>query len=90
MKEQILILFFLILIEKSKCSFWNEIPARCIYDRTTVFSCWNTTFTHPIPLFNDLTYTLQNHNVQIRDSYFQLSLNDLFIYVSSNIENLLL
>ncbi|CAF3429819.1 unnamed protein product [Rotaria sp. Silwood1] len=90
MKEQILILFFVILIEKTTCSFWNEIPPRCIYDRTTLFSCWNTTFTHPIPLFNDLTYTLQNHYVQIRDSYFQLSLNDLFIYVSSNIENLLL
>ncbi|CAF0853528.1 unnamed protein product [Rotaria sordida] len=88
MKEQILILFFLIFIEKTKCSFWNEIPSRCIYDRTTLFSCWNTTFTHPIPLFNDLTYTLQNHYVQIRNSYFQLSLNDLFVHVGSNIESL--
>jgi len=85
MKEHVLILFILIFIQQTKCSFWNEIPQRCIYDRTTLFACWNTTFTHPIPLFNDLTYTLQNHDVQIRDSYFQLSLNDLFIYVGSNI-----
>ena len=90
MKEHALVIFFLLFIQKSKCSFWNEIPPRCIYDRTTLFSCWNTTFTHPIPLFNDLTYTLQNHHVQIRDSNFQLSLNDLFIHVGPNIEHLTL
>ncbi|CAM4936531.1 unnamed protein product [Rotaria socialis] len=86
MKEQFLISILLIFIEKTKCSFWTEIPPQCIYDRTTLFSCWNATFTHPIPLFNDLSYTLKNHNVQIRDSYFYLSLNDLFNNVGSNIE----
>jgi hypothetical protein len=87
MKEHVLI-FFLFFIQKTKCSFWNEIPQRCIYDRTTLFSCWNTTFTRAIPLFNDLTYTLQNHHVQIRYSEFQLSLNDLFVNVGSNIDTL--
>ncbi|CAF2129620.1 unnamed protein product [Rotaria magnacalcarata] len=88
MKEQFFISILLIFIEKTKCSFWNEIPPRCIYDRTTLFSCWNTTLTHPMPLFNDLSYTLKSHNVQIRDSYFYLSLNDLFYNVGSNIETL--
>ena len=90
MKEQTLMIFFLTFIEKTKCSFWNEIPAHCLYDRIALLSCWNTTFIHPIPLLNDLTYTLQNHNVRIRDSHFQLSLNDLFMHVGANIANLLL
>jgi hypothetical protein len=89
-KRQAFIGFILIFITQIQCSFWNEIPQRCTYDRTTVFSCWNTTFTHPIPLFNDLSYTLQNHQVEIRDSYFQLSLRDLLVHVGTNIENLTL
>jgi len=67
------------------CSFWNEIPRRCVYDRTTLLSCWNTTFNQSIPLFNDLSYTLQNHQVQIENSIFYLSLNDLFAKVAEHI-----
>lgn len=88
--KQFFIVFAVIFIKEIKSSFWNEIPQRCIYDRTALFSCWNTTFTHPIPLFNDLDYTLQNHHVEIRDSYFQLSLRDLFVQVGTNIANLTL
>ncbi|CAF1220463.1 unnamed protein product [Rotaria sordida] len=88
--KQIFIFFVVIFFKEIECSFWNEIPPRCIYDRTALFFCWNTTFTHPIPLFNDLVYTLQNHHVEIRDSYFQLSLRDLLVQVGTNIENLTL
>ena len=90
MNKYVVILCLILSIEEVKCSFWNEIPQRCIYDRTTLFSCWNTTFTHPIPLFNDLSYTLQNHQVQIRDSFFSLSLNELFAHVGTQIEYLTL
>ncbi|CAF1321559.1 unnamed protein product [Adineta steineri] len=91
MKHQSLIhLFFLLFIQNSQCSFWNDIPSRCTYDKTTLLSCWNTTFTKSIPLLNDLKYTLENSHVEIRDSNFQLSLNDLFINVASNIEYLIL
>ena len=89
-KKEIFVFFLLIFLPKFHCSFWNEIPQQCIYDRQTTFSCWNTTFTHPIPLFNDLIYTLQNHQVKIRDSNFQLSLRDLLVHVGTNIENLTL
>lgn len=85
MKQYVLCIFILLFIRQYNCSFWNEIPQRCLYDQTTLFSCSNATFIRPIPLFNDLTYTLQNHKVQILDSNFQLSLNDLFINVGSNI-----
>ncbi|CAF0775281.1 unnamed protein product [Adineta ricciae] len=83
-------LFVVSFLKPIRCSFWNEIPPRCTYDRQEVFSCWNTTFTHPIPLFNDLAYTLQNHHVEIRNSYLQLSLRDLFVQVGTNINNLTL
>lgn len=86
----ILLWFVAGLVRPGRCSFWNEIPARCTYDRTELFSCWNTTFTHPIPLFNDLTYTLQNHHVDIQDSYMQLSVRDLLVQVGTNINNLTL
>ena len=88
--RQILILFIVISISQIESSFWNEIPSRCIYDRTALFSCWNTTFIHPIPLFNDKAYTLQNHHVTIHNSHFQLSLRDLLVHVGTNIENLTL
>lgn len=88
MIEQIFTVFLVIWIPTTQCSFWNEIPPKCIYDQTTLFSCWNTRFTQPIPLFNNLQYTLQNHHVQIRDSYFGISLNDLFSNVGYNIERL--
>ncbi|CAF0799202.1 unnamed protein product [Rotaria sp. Silwood1] len=88
--KQIFIFFVLIFFKETECSFWNEIPPQCIYDRTALFFCWNTTFIHPIPLFNDLVYTLQHHHVEIRDSDFQLSLRDLLIQVGTNIENLTL
>ena len=90
MRKYPIILFLCLCIEQIHCAFWNDIPARCVYDRTTLFSCWNTTFVQSIPLFNDLAYTLQNHRVQIRDSNFQLSLIDLFAYVGTNIEQLVL
>jgi len=90
MKEHVLILFIVTFIQQSKCSFWNEIPQGCIYDQSKLFSCRNATFIQPIPLFNDLSYTLQNHQVQILDSYFTLSLNNLFINVGPNIEHLTL
>lgn len=90
MRKYLKIFFFIFFIEHIESSFWNDIPQRCVYDRTTLFSCWNTTFTQPIPLFNDLAYTLQNHRVQIRDSFFQLSLIDLFAAVGTNIEELIL
>ena len=86
----VLCLVVVVVIQQIQCSFWNEIPSRCIYDRTTHFACWNTTFVHPIPLFNDLSYTLQNHAVDIRDSLFQLSVRDLLVHVGTNIENLTL
>lgn len=89
-KREVSSFFVLIFINQVHCSFWNEIPQRCIYDRKTLFSCWNTTFTQSIPLFNDLAYTLQNHQVEIRDSYFELSLRDLLVHVGTNIENLTL
>ncbi|CAF1028910.1 unnamed protein product [Adineta steineri] len=79
-----------IFIKQIQGSFWNEIPPKCTYDRTEIFSCWNTTFTHSIPLFNDLAYTLQDHRVEIRDSYFELSLRDLLVHVGTNINNLTL
>ncbi|CAF2359923.1 unnamed protein product [Rotaria sp. Silwood2] len=88
--KQIFIFFVVVLLKETECSFWNEIPRQCIYDRTALLFCWNTTFTHPIPLFNDLAYTLQHHHVEIRDSYFQLSLRDLLVQVGTNIENLTL
>jgi hypothetical protein len=90
--KQAIFVSFLILIylEQIHCSFWNEIPQRCIYDRRALFACWNTTFIHPIPLFNDLVYTMQNHQVEIHDSVFQLSLGDLLVNVGTNIENLTL
>jgi Leucine-rich repeat (LRR) protein len=59
------------------CSFWNEIPQQCTYDRTELFSCWNTTFIYPIPLLNNFNYTFQNHHVQIRDSYFAPNIDHL-------------
>jgi hypothetical protein len=90
MTRQVLILFLLLSIQKSKCSFWNDIPSQCFYDQTALLSCSNATFTRPIPLFNDLTYTFQNHRVEIRDSYIQLALYSLFSHVGSNIENLTL
>lgn len=67
-----------------------DIPPRCIYDRTTLFACFNTTFTKPIPLFNDLSYTILNHKVQIRNTEFQLSFNELFSNIGGNIETLVL
>jgi len=88
--RQVFTVFVVIFIQKIQSSFWNEIPPRCTYDRATVFSCLNTTFTQPIPLFNDLVYTLQNHHVEIRESYFQLSLRDLLVHVGVNIEHLTL
>jgi hypothetical protein len=87
---KLLVFFVLIFIKKIQSSFWNEIPQRCTYDRTGLFFCWNSTFIHPIPLFTDLTYNLQNHHVKIHDSYFQLSLRDLLVNVGTNIENLTL
>ncbi|UJR25956.1 hypothetical protein I4U23_007304 [Adineta vaga] len=86
----VFILLLVLFIKQIRSSFWNEIPSRCTYDRKEIFSCWNTTFIHPIPLFNDLTYTLQNHYVEIRNSYLQLSLRDLFLQVGTNINNLTL
>jgi hypothetical protein len=80
----------ILLIIQINCSFWTEIPQRCIYDQTTLFLCWNTSFIKPIPLFNDRSYTIQNHQVDIRDSNFQLSLIDLFANVGGNIEHLIL
>ena len=90
MTKYLKIFFLVFFIEQIQSSFWNDIPQRCVYDRTTLFSCWNTTFVQPVPLFNDLAYTLQNHRVQIRDSFFQLSLIDLFAAVGTNIEELIL
>ncbi|CAF2103665.1 unnamed protein product [Rotaria magnacalcarata] len=88
--KQTVFFFVILFIKEVQSSFWNEIPTHCVYDRTALFFCWNTTFTHSIPLFNDLAYTLQNHHVTIRDSYFQLSLRDLLVHVGSHIENLTL
>ena len=89
-KMKVHLVIFWIFILQINGSFWNEIPSRCIYDRSTLFSCWNTTFIQSIPLFNDLNYTLLNHQVQIRQSNFQLSLIDLFAKVGTNIEYLIL
>ena len=84
-------LFVLVFIEQTHSSFWNEIPQRCTYDRRTIFTCWNTTFLHPIPLLHDLeTNTFQNHQIHIRNSLFQISLRDLLVNVGTNIENLTL
>lgn len=88
--KQIFTLLILIFLKPTESSFWNEIPHNCIYDRTSLFFCRNTTFIHPIPLFNDLAYTLQNHHVEIHDSSFSLSVRDLLIKVGNNIENLTL
>ncbi|CAF1551870.1 unnamed protein product [Adineta ricciae] len=90
MTLQLPIIFIVLFFRLSYCSFWNEIPQRCIYDRTSLFSCWNTTFTRPIPLFNELKYTLENHYVQILYTDFQLPLTDLFSSVAPNIEQLTL
>lgn len=90
MKQDIWILFILLFITQIKSSFWNDIPQRCVYNRTKSFSCLNATFIQPIPLFNDVSYTLQNHQVDIRESNFQISLNNLLLNVAPNIRYLTL
>ena len=89
-KQVTFLLTFFVSIHQSFSSFWNEIPRNCIYDQKTTFSCWNTTFIHPIPLFNDRVYTLQDHRVHIQNSFFQLSIRDLLIHVGTNIQSLTL
>lgn len=90
-KRVLLQLFVLVIFsELIHSSFWNEIPQRCTYDRRTIFTCWNTTFTHSIPLLHDLEYQFQNHQIDIRNSLFQISLRDLLVNVGTNIENLTL
>lgn len=85
----VLIVVFL-LVETILGSFWNEIPTRCIYNRERLLLCLNTTFIQAIPLFNDLTYTLKDHQVDIRYSDLNLTLNELFQHTASNIGNLTL
>lgn len=89
-RNKIFVLVVLLGIGSIQCSFWNEIPPRCIYDRTRRFACSNTTFVHAIPLFTDHSYEFQDHHVDIRESAFQLPLRDLLSRVGTNIENLTL
>ena len=89
-RNKIFVLVLLLAIGSIQCSFWNEIPARCIYDRTRRFACSNTTFVHTIPLFTDRSYEMEEHHVDIQDCVFQLPLRDLLSRVGTSIENLTL
>jgi Leucine-rich repeat (LRR) protein len=85
-----IVVIVLACLEYVHGSFWNEIPARCTYDRTKLFTCTNTTFTRSIPLFIDRTYTMTSHHVDIQYCSFELSLRDLLVQIGTTIEHLTL
>ena len=71
-------------------SFWNEIPPRCILDQQNSLHCRNTTFLRPIPNLNVVKNATRDPQVDLRYCYLEYSLRDLFIYISTDVENLTL